>query len=227
MTVLGEVVSNGEALSGIGVINMNKEVATKTDITGKFIIDVSLGDKIAFFSKNYQYEVLFVTKDIVERVKWRVELEEKMVKLDEVVLTNAQKESLKKRNEAFKRYYNGQDYHTKVVNIAGTRTEDIQYGLDFANIYRALRNTIKNKKGREEGESVLTPSVIIRGIYPESFFVEKLGVPKGEISVFLFFCEQDFPDREILKKQNEFQLLDYLIKKTTQYKALRKDTEKK
>ena len=52
--------------------------------------------------------------------------------------------------------------------------------------------------------------------------IKDLGIPKENISEFLLFCDEKFPSKILLKKSNEFQLIDFLVKQSDKFRKILK-----
>ena len=54
-------------------------------------------------------------------------------------------------------------------------------------------------------------------IYPDTFFTEELQIPPDQIGLFLEFIDDRLEAKDLLKKENEFQLMDFLIKQSEKF----------
>ena len=139
-----------------------------------------------------------------------VEVNEKVTELDEVVITPDQQERfLKLKNEEFKTYEYEIDRSTEVENISLSQSErGMQDGLNFVNIFRAI---FKSQNESDEPGPKLKVSDVLRQVYDDSFFVVDLAIPQDRIDEFLIYCDTRMPAQSLLKKENEFQLIDALV----------------
>ena len=53
-----------------------------------------------------------------------------------------------------------------------------------------------------------------------SFSLGDIIIPKEKIEEFLIFCDDNFPSRILLKKDNEFELIDFLVKQSEKYQKI-------
>ncbi|UWX54144.1 carboxypeptidase-like regulatory domain-containing protein [Maribacter litopenaei] len=208
--ILGHVLYKNVDVANEYVINSTSEEATVTDEDGEFAIRVKEGDELVFTAVNYQYQVLEITPEILEKNRIIVSVDEKVTELDEVVVTPENEERfLQLKNEEFKEVEYEIDRTTEVENIALSRTErGMQDGLNFVNIFKAI---FKSKEGAPEEGPKLQVSEVLRRVYDDRFFVEDLQLPQSEIEAFLTYCDQNLPARSLLRKENEFQLIDSLV----------------
>ena len=42
-------------------------------------------------------------------------------------------------------------------------------------------------------------------------------IPNDKINEFLLYCDDNFPDRILLQKDNEFELIDFLVKQSKKF----------
>ncbi|WP_405395704.1 hypothetical protein [Maribacter sp. Asnod2-G09] len=206
----GSVIYMNIGVPNENVINVTAEHATITNDQGLFRINVKVGDQIAFSAVNYNIKVVTITEEILANNRLVVEVNEKVTELDEVVITPEQQERfLAVKNQEFKEYEYEIDRGTEVDNIAMSDSEKgMQDGLNFVNIFRAIFKAQDEKA--EEGPK-LKVSEVLRQVYDDSFFVVDLQIPQDKINEFLFYCDDQMPTRSLLKKENEFQLIDSLV----------------
>ncbi|MGB5555413.1 MAG: hypothetical protein WBM83_12195 [Flavobacteriaceae bacterium] len=205
----GQVLYRNVSVPNENVINVTAEHATITDHDGRFAIAVKEGDDIAFTAVNFEIEVVTITKEILKKNRLVVEVNEKVTELDEVVVTPENQEKfLQVKNEQFKDFEYEQDRSTEVENIGMQSTKGLQDGINFVNIFKAL---LKSNKGKEETGPKLKVSEVLRSVYNDEFFVVDLKLPQDKIDAFLLYCDAKMPEQALLKKSNEFELIDFLV----------------
>lgn len=219
--LMGSVIYMNVAVPNENVINSTSERATITNDNGQFIINVKVGDQLVFTAVNYNIKVVTITEEILANNRLVVEVNEKVTELDEVVITPEQQERfLKLKNEEFKKYEYEIDRGTEVENISLSQSErGMQDGLNFVNIFRAI---FKSQNETEEAVPKLKVSDVLRQVYDDSFFVVDLQIPQDRIDEFLFYCDTRMPTQSLLKKENEFELIDALV---TNSKSFLKDID--
>jgi hypothetical protein len=214
----GQVLYRDSNVVNENVINTNTQMATITDEDGRFMIQVKEGDQLVFTAVNYQLKIIKVTDEILAKNRLVVEVTEKVTELDEVVVSPENQERfLQVKNEKFKGYEYEIDRSTEVQNIAGASHNDrIEGQLNFVNIFKAIFQS----KNQDTGEKVqLKVSDVLRQVYDDEFFVVDLGLPQEKIDAFLLYCDDKIPSQSLLKKENEFQLIDFLVTQSKAFKA--------
>ncbi|MDV7140978.1 hypothetical protein R3X28_18975 [Maribacter sp. TH_r10] len=207
----GQVLYMNSYVPNENVINTTAQVATITNAKGEFLIRVKEGDELVFTALNYQLRVVLITEDIIRKGRLVVEVEEKVTELDEVVVTPEQQEKfLQVKNEEFKEYEYENDRSSEVENIAMPQYQrGMKDGINFVNIFKALVNS--DKTTPEEKRPQLKLSQVMRQVYDDSFFVNDLKLPQDKIDAFLIYCDHQMPARTLLKKENEFELIEFLV----------------
>ncbi len=214
----GQVLYRNVNVPNENVINITSENATITDENGQFAINVKEGDQLAFTALNYELEVVKITSEIIKRNRLVVEVNEKVTELDEVVISPENEEKfLAAESEKFKEIEYATDRSTEVENIARSQIErGMKDGINFVNIFKALLSIGKNKN-KETGPK-LKPSEVLRHVYDDEFFVVDLKLPQDQIQGFLFYVDDEMDENSLLKKDNEFQLLDFLVNHSREYR---------
>ncbi len=208
----GKVLYRSTNVPNENVINATSEFATITNDDGEFGIRVKVGDELVFTAVNYQILQVKVTEEMIANNRLVVEVNEKVTELDEVVVSPENQEKfLQMQNEGLKKQYDYEiDRSTEVENIALSQQErGMQYGLNFVNIFKALFKS--NEKAETETRAPIKLSDVMRQVYDDRFFVEDLNLPQDKIDSFLVYCDDKIPTQSLLKKDNEFQLIDFFV----------------
>ena len=206
----GQVLYRNAYVPNENVINTTSEFATITNAKGEFLIKVKLGDELVFTAINYQLQIVIITEEIIRRGRLVVEVNEKVTQLDEVVVTPEQQEKfLEVKNEEFKDFEYETERSSEVENIAMPEiTRGMKDGINFVNIFKALA---KANTTAAEKRAPLKISQVMRQVYEDEFFVSDLHLPQDQIDAFLIYCDSKLPAQTLLKKENEFQLIDFLV----------------
>ncbi len=222
--IKGKVLYKNVNVSSANVINNTSQQATTTDDDGEFEIEVKLNDKLIFSSVQYQIRELNITKEILQRNRIVIDVNEKVNELDQVVITpENQQKFLDLKEEEFKRFDYSFDKSTRVTNVINEQGK-LKDGINFVNLYRLISNSLKNRSSEEKSSYKYNPSDLLRELYDDIFFTKNLMIPTEKINEFLLFCDDNFPDRILLKKDNEFELIEFLVKQSKRFvKNIAKD----
>ncbi|MFH6604717.1 carboxypeptidase-like regulatory domain-containing protein [Maribacter algicola] len=213
----GQVLYRNISVPNENVINVTSEAGTITNDRGEFAIAVKEGDELAFTAVNYQLMVVKITNDILQKNRLVVEVNEKVTELDEVVVTPDDPERfIQVKNEELKEFEYEQDRSTEVENIAMPRTGNIlRDGLNLKNLFKVLLKT--NKEKAAPGPK-LKVSEVLRHVYDDAFFVLDLKIPQDKIDAFLLYCDAQAPEQELLRQDHEFQLIDFLVTQSKNFR---------
>ncbi|PHQ61416.1 MAG: hypothetical protein COC08_05020 [Maribacter sp.] len=215
----GQVIYRSVNVPNENVINTTSEKATITNAQGEFSIGVKVGDELVFMAVNYQLEVIKITEKILKRNRLVVEVNEKVTELDEVVVSPENQERfLEMKNEELKVFEYETDRSTEVVNIASSQIErGMQDGINFVNLFKVL---FKSNKKAEDVRPKLKISEVLRQVYDDEFFMVDLMLPQDKIDAFLIYCDGKIPAQSLLRKNNEFQLIDFLVTHSKAFRQL-------
>lgn len=208
----GKVLYRNVNVPNENVINATSEMATITNSNGEYQIRVKVGDELVFSALNYQIEMVKITEEILKNNRLVIEVNEKVTELEEVVVTPEQQERfLEAKNKILKEEFEYEiDRSSEVENIALSQSErGMRDGLNFVGIYKALAKALK--KNKVEEKTPLKVSDVLRQVYEDEFFVSDLNLPQDKIDAFLFYCDTKMPAQSLLKKENEFELIEFLV----------------
>ena len=59
---------------------------------------------------------------------------------------------------------------------------------------------------------------MLRQVYDDDFFVRDLQLPQDKIDAFLLYCDGNLPAQSLLRKDNEFQLIDFLVNQSKEFR---------
>jgi len=220
--IRGKVLYKNINVVSANVVNNTSGQATITNEDGEFEMKVRLNDRLVFSSVQYEIRSTTIDKDILQKSRLVIDVNEKVTILDEVVVGPENTEKfLDLKKEEFKRVDYIADKTTRIKNEilkAGT----FNNGLNFINLYKAIAKSSNKVELDNKNINSLKykPSDLIREVYDDSFFVTTLGIKKDNISEFLLYCNDRFPSKVLFKKSNEFQLIDFLINQSEKFKKI-------
>ena len=212
----GQLLYKNTKVVAANVVNNTAQTNTITDSEGAFEIDVLLGDEIIFSSVQYRIRSIKITEDILSKNRLVVSVNENINELKEVVVTTDDVEKfLDLKEEEFKGFDYEKDKSSKLVNKAYNNRQ-LSDGIDFVNIAKLLARALGNKSSDEQMR--MKPSEILPLVFEDDFFAVDLGLDKGQVISFLEFIDDRMKTGELLKKDKEFQLIDFLINESKEFK---------
>ena len=138
--IRGKVLYKNVNVTSANVVNNTSQMATTTNDEGEFEIEVKLNDKLIFSSVQYQIRELSITKEILQKNRIVIDVNEKVTELDQVVVTPENQEKfLDLKEEEFKRFDYTFDKSTRVTNVINEQGK-LKDGLNFVNLYRLISN---------------------------------------------------------------------------------------
>ena len=198
------------------VINNSNQNNTITDTNGEFEILAGVGDEIIFSSVEFKIRTVRITKEIIKKNRLVVEVNEKLNFLDEVVISPENTEKfLDLKEEEFKKVDYLDDKSTAIENEI-IRQNQLYRGINIVNIAKLLANVISESK--MEQEIKLTPSKALPLVFDNNFFINDLGLKDFEIITFLELMDNKQKIRSLLKKNKEFELIEYLFNESKKFK---------
>ena len=212
----GQLLYKNTKVVAANVVNNTAQTNTITDSDGAFEIDVLLGDEIIFSSVQYRIRSVKITEDILSKNRLVVSVNENINELKEVVVTTDDVEKfLDLKEEEFKGFDYEKDKSSKLVNKA-YNDRQLSDGIDFVNIAKLLARALGNKSSDEQMR--MKPSEILPLVFEDDFFAVDLGLDKSQVISFLEFIDNRMKTGELLKKDKEFQLIDFLINESKEFK---------
>ena len=213
----GKILYQNQNVIAANVVNTTTREATISDNTGDFAIEVMMGDELIFTSLQYQIRIVKITKEILQRGRLVIDVNEKITELEEVVVTPEQRQKfLDLRSEEFKKFDYERDRSTRLENELMNK-DLLNNGVNFVSVFKALYRMVENKDQVKDKTYSLKPSEVLRQLYDDSFFNELLNIEKDKIELFLFYCDEEVKTKELLEEKSDFEIIDFLIKTSEKF----------
>ncbi|WP_410004496.1 carboxypeptidase-like regulatory domain-containing protein [Aequorivita nionensis] len=236
-------VPQGEDAEGISVYNISSQKGTITDADGAFEISITENDRLQITALQYQSFTVIVDKGIVERKMMNIFLNPAVNQLEEVVvrpydLTGNINADVKKiptytgTKDLKLSFYNlkyGDDLEPDAkTQISGNAAEEALHGNSLkngANVLALLGGVAqllfpKGEKisivEKQEKQSLVSNNIQQR--FSKDFIAANFDIPEDKAVDFLFYAQENGLDQDLLKPQNEMQLMEFLFKKSKEYK---------
>ena len=212
----GTLLYRNTSVVAANVVNNTAQTNTITDGDGTFEILAKAGDEIIFSSVEFKIKALTITPEIIQKNRLVVEVNERITVLDEIVVgpENTQK-FLDLKKEEFSKVDYTQDKSTKIDNTI-LRQGQLVNGLNIVNVAKLLAKVVQSRD--KSAPRTLVPSKVLPLIFDNAFFIKDLGLKPDELIGFLEEMDIKLPSDRLLKKDKEFQLIEFLYLESEQYK---------
>jgi|AntDeeMinimDraft_5_1070356.scaffolds.fasta_scaffold00953_7 5'(3')-deoxyribonucleotidase len=233
--VKGQIIIDDDSanLENIDIYNINTAQGTTTGREGEFLLPMAIGEQVQVSSVQFQTVTIKITKAVTKNQKLTVRIDEDsgITELEEVVvkpynlsgdvqadvakintedITTIGQSSEELTHDPDNGYED--DEYSKVEN-ASMESNILKNGLNFANIFRAI---FKNKSDRNLSSQEMTTR--LRQAFNDDFFQEYLDIEKDQIPNFIYYVEGHGLEKELLKKDNELDFIQFLIDKSKTFK---------
>jgi hypothetical protein len=236
-------VPQGEDSEGISVYNISSQKGTITSADGTFEIELAENDRIQITALQYQSFTVIVDKAIVNRKMLNIFLNPSVNQLDEVVVRpydlsgniNVDVKKIPTYNvtKDWDLSYGNMEYGYTFVpddktGITGNAAEEALHGNSLKNGANVLAllggvgqllfpkgNKISPVKKLEDQSTI---SNNIQQRFSKDFIKANFDISEDKAVDFLFFAQENGLDKELLKPINEMQLMEFLSKKSNEYK---------
>ena len=212
----GKLMYRNSNVIAANVINNSNQNNTITDTNGEFEILAGVGDEIIFSSVEFKIRTVRISKGIMKKNRLVVEVNEKVNFLDEVVISPENTDKfLDLKEEEFKKVDYIDDKSTSVDNEI-IRQNQLYRGINIVNVAKLLAKVVKESK--MEKEIKISPSKALPLVFDKKFFINDLGLKNFEIITFLESMDNKQEIKSLLKKNKEFELIEYLFNESKKFK---------
>ncbi|MFV0566256.1 MAG: carboxypeptidase-like regulatory domain-containing protein [Flavobacteriaceae bacterium] len=226
--VSGKVSSSSDEVEAITIFNKSNNRGTITNFNGEFTIAVAVNDILEISALQFETKVITITQEVVNSKLLQIVLIEEINTLDAVLLRAGLSGNLavditeaKKRPniaidlgnmDAF-RFYEDKAFDNLVVSnhLNSMMNKGMLYNGPSLGAIIGL--FVKPKKRNTSALETIDKSIpkSITDVYPNKILSKKFNIPENQVEAFIGFLEQgEFP-QDLLKRENEFQLTDYLL----------------
>jgi len=212
----GKLMYRNSNVIAANVINNSNQNNTITDTNGEFEILAGVGDEIIFSSVEFKIRTVKITEEIMKKNRLVVEVNERVNFLDEIVISPENTEKfLDLKEEEFKKVDYIDDKSTAIENEI-IRQNQLYRGINIVNVAKLLAKVLRESKIEEEFK--LTPSKALPLVFDKNFFIRDLGLKNFEVITFLELMDKKQEIKNLLKKNKEFELIEYLFNESKKFK---------
>jgi hypothetical protein len=221
-TLYGQVINDSIKLENGIVFNVNSKTGTVINQKGFFSILAKEKDTLVFSGLAFKSKKIVLSQKEMSTSLLRVKLDAFVNLLPEVVVSGKKNlNPILGGSQAIvdKQYFD--DAKSSPKNRTMPSDGSIENGINFVRIYKdVLKALRKNNPEKTDftSDKSFTEEVLKRMSY--SFFTDTLKLNDDEIGLFLIFCENDSQSKIVMKPENQFQLIDFLVTKNKEFKRI-------
>lgn len=236
-------VPKDEDPEGISIYNISSQKGVISEADGSFKIEVAQNDRLQIFALQYQSFTVVVDGGIVEKKKMNIYVNPAITQLDEVVVRPYDLSgNIRADIEKIPTYTMAKDWdlsyramefeygfeRDELSGIQGNAAEEalnshfLQNGLNIINIMGGVGQLLfpKGEKldiaTKESNKAMVSNNMQQR--FSRDFIRDNFDIPSEKAFDFLFYAQENGLENRLLKPENEIQLMDFLHKKSEEYK---------
>lgn len=225
----GKLVSDdlNEILS-LPIRNRTTQEYTVSDHRGHFKIPISVGDTLLISSLQYQDIRIEVSKDLFDKDTLEINLIEKIIELDEVMVSNFYLSGNLEHDIAVSKLpktISNESLGLPVPDKPLVKLSPSELRLQYAktgviNLFvNLVSGRLKKLKKEKEAEDLNELVFKYENAFSNDFFIKDLGLPKDYIFDFIYYCSEDLKFENHLNQKLE--LIEFFQNKVSEYKNLK------
>ncbi len=231
----GKVLFNSNGIPDVHIMNTSAGKATISNEEGRFTIDVTIGDTLLFSAVQYKRRSLVISPSIVQSKIAYITLEEFVNELDEVVVRpyNLSGDLIQDMQQmkidpvvtastlglpnAYVKPLMQSERLLREASL-GPFSIGMLTSIPFNPLINAISGRTKMLKKRVARDKKYLLAQRVRNFYPDSLFVNRLGIPEERIDDFMYYCEVDEDFDSIVATQDQMKILKLLVLKSNDYR---------
>ncbi|WP_189605493.1 hypothetical protein [Salinimicrobium marinum] len=231
----------GDDPEGVAIVNITTGQGTFSREGGDFRLEVAVEDTVRFTALQYQEFSVIIDQGVIDTGQLIVTISESITELPEVVVSpldlsgNVEVDVMRIPTET-----------TNLPDSSAAEIEDTDWDFrpddqtspqnaamrntmifsgnarNFGNIFRHIftsrsRSAVSNTGSAPE-RRLSNIDDEIQNLYNDGFFIKNLDIKKENIHEFIFFAEDNGLTSEMLKEENEIELIRFLLEQSERYK---------
>lgn len=216
----GQVKNDFLAIESGYVMNINANVRTFIGSGGLFDIMARPKDTLLFSGLAFQSKKIVLTEKDCAEVLFIAKLDLVSNQLKEVVVHKELKvKSLQGGSQGIVDMQFEDDMLSSPENKVSLSDQTIKYGMDFVRIFKDVKKALrKNEEIKEEAISDIAFTEYAKDNFTKDFFTKTLSLKPDEIELFLMYCSNDPQSKQLVKPDQKFELIDFMINKNKEFK---------
>ncbi|SHG74884.1 hypothetical protein SAMN05444372_109126 [Flavobacterium micromati] len=203
------------------VFNLNSKTRTFISNQGFFDVLAKANDTLLVLSPAFKSKKMIIQQKDFIKPLYIVILESQTTALKEVVIKGQTdiKPAIA-NSQAIVDMKFAADAQSAVKNSAMPSDRSIENGMDFVRIYKMAAKLFKKDNAKTDLNSNIDFSNSVSNALDRNFFTKTLKIKSDEVDLFLDFCEVDPKSKTLLKQEDEFMLIDFLVTKSEEFKRI-------
>lgn len=218
----GQCINESAFVDNGYVFNINSKTRTFISDQGFFDILAKAKDTLLVSSPSFKSKrIVIQDKDFLKPL-FVVNLEIQTMLLNEVIVKRkAEIKPITGNSQGIVDLKFFDDTKSSPINRTMPSDGSIENGMDIVRIFKMVSKLFKNDSSQKTdlNSNVDFSDVVSSGI-DKYFFIHTLKLKNEEIGLFLDYCENDSKSKTLLKQEDEFLLIDFLITKNKEFKRI-------
>lgn len=242
-------VPEGEDAEGISVYNSSSQKGTITDENGQFVISVAENDRLRIFALQYQPFTAVVDKAIIDRKEMNIYVNPAITRLEEVIVRPYDLSgNIRADVEKIPTYYADRNWdlsysamefeygfivdpQTKISGNAADQALSLNYlenAVDVLAVMGGVANLLfpnrkKSSSNLKKAEEEVLLSNNLQQRFSRQFVKDNFDIPEKEALDFLFYVQDEGFEKDLLKPENELELMQFLNEQSEKFKEKLRD----
>ena len=204
------------------VFNLNSKTRTFISNQGFFDILAKAKDTLLVSSPSFKSKKIVLQEKDFLKTLFVINLEAQTTLLKEVIVKGKMdiKPAIGNSQSIVDTQFTD-DAKSSPINRTMPSDGTIENGMDFVRIFKMVSKVFKKDSDEKSGLNAQADfsDTVSKGL-DRYFFTNTLKLKSEEISLFLDYCESDPKSKNLLKEEDEFLLIDFLITKNEEFKRI-------
>lgn len=218
----GQFVNESALVDNGYVFNLNSKTRTFISNQGFFDILAKAKDTLLVSSAAFKSKKIIIQDKDFAKPLFVVNLESQTTLLKEIIVKG--KTEIKPAIPSSQKIVDMEftdDAKSSPKNRTMPSDGTIEYGMDFVRIFKMASKVFKKNSAEKAGLNAQVDfSDVVSKELDSYFFTNTLKLKREEIGLFLDYCENDPKSKNLLKEEDEFMLIDFLITKNEEFKRI-------
>lgn len=229
--IKGVIVSEVDDVESVAIYNSSSNKGIVTNQKGEFAIEVALNDVLEVTALQFKTITVTITNEIIKSKFLKLYLSEQINQLDAVLLTsglsgvlaldvkNAKERpeiSIDLGNMDAMEFFEERAFDNQVITDALNATVNkgmLYNGVNLGAITKLLFKP-KPKNHINKDAIDVRKSIKLIDVYTSNHLSKTYNIPLEAVEVFIAFVEDNGLNPELLKEENEFLLIEFLVKQS-------------